>query len=180
MGSKKWTEVYFSKRLKDERDRRGWTQAELAKLLSDKLNASMHWTTIAKIEKGERSVRIDEAAGIADLFDTSVDSLLGRKAKGAINDDLAYAIRTLKDTARDAFMQLSALGGSLQDRFRDLSGFEFEGRETIYADGARAGDALEALMTALMSIGGFESPPEATVLSPLERFANLYPAEDDR
>jgi len=43
----------------------------------------MHWTTIAKIEKGERSVRIDEAAGIAELIETSVDALPGR----AVPDD---------------------------------------------------------------------------------------------
>ena len=28
----------------------------------------MDWTTIAKVEKNDRSVRIDEAAGISDLF----------------------------------------------------------------------------------------------------------------
>jgi hypothetical protein len=36
----------------------------MATMLSDK-GIPMHWTTIAKIEKNDRSVRIDEAAGIA-------------------------------------------------------------------------------------------------------------------
>jgi hypothetical protein len=40
----------------------------MATMLSDK-GIPMHWTTIAKIEKNDRSVRIDEAAGIADLDD---------------------------------------------------------------------------------------------------------------
>jgi hypothetical protein len=39
----------------------------------------MHPTTVAKIEAGDRSVRINEAVGIADLFEVSLDSLLGRK-----------------------------------------------------------------------------------------------------
>jgi transcriptional regulator with XRE-family HTH domain len=66
MGKRKWTEDYFSKRLRAERERRKWTQTELADQLDAK-GIPMHWTTIAKIEKGDRSVRIDEAAGIADL-----------------------------------------------------------------------------------------------------------------
>ena len=40
----------------------------------------MHATTIAKIEAGSRSVRINEAVGIADLFEVSLDTLLGRKS----------------------------------------------------------------------------------------------------
>ena len=77
MGRKKWTEDYFSKRIRTERERREWSQADMAKMLSDK-GIPMHWTTVAKIEKGDRSVRIDEAAGIADLFEVSLDVLLDR------------------------------------------------------------------------------------------------------
>ena len=32
----------------------------------------MHLITIAKIEAGDRAVRIDEATGLADLFDASL------------------------------------------------------------------------------------------------------------
>jgi ribosome-binding protein aMBF1 (putative translation factor) len=77
-GKRKWTEDHFAKRLRAEREHRGWSQAEMAKMLSDR-GIPMDWTTIAKVEKNDRSVRIDEAAGIADLFGTSVDELLGRK-----------------------------------------------------------------------------------------------------
>ena len=37
----------------------------------------MHPTTIAKIEAGTRSVRINEAVGIAELFEISLDTLVG-------------------------------------------------------------------------------------------------------
>ena len=60
MGNRKWTDDYFSKRLRAEREQRGWSQADMAKRLSAK-DIPMHWTTIAKIEAGDRSVRIVEA-----------------------------------------------------------------------------------------------------------------------
>ena len=40
----------------------------MAKMLADRGVQPMHPTTIAKIEAGDRSVRINEAVEIADLF----------------------------------------------------------------------------------------------------------------
>jgi transcriptional regulator with XRE-family HTH domain len=155
MAKRKWTEHYFSKRLKAEREDRKWTQAELAKLLDDR-DVPMHWTTIAKIEKGERSVRIDEAAAIAEVFGVSVDALLGRTV--GVESDLAYMLRALLDTARQSSAQLMAIGGALQSRFRDLESFEFDGRETVYEEGGRAGDALEKASSALLRLSAVEVP----------------------
>ena len=78
MSMQKWADDRFGKRVKAERERRGWSQAEMAKILSDKGLRPMHPTTVAKIEAGDRSVRINEAVGMADLFEVSMDSLLGR------------------------------------------------------------------------------------------------------
>ena len=48
-------EEYFRKRLRLERDEvRGWSQAELAKMLTAR-GIDMHPTTIAKIEAGDRA-----------------------------------------------------------------------------------------------------------------------------
>lgn len=162
MGNKKWTEVYFSKRLKHERERREWTQAEMAKLLSDKLNASIHWTTIAKIEKGERSVRIDEAAGIADLFGTSVDALLGRKSPG-LDSDLAHTVRVLQETAQKSMLDVGAMLVAVRDRFQDLFELEFDGRERLESEGKRAVESLTEAQEALWHISSFELPPESIV-----------------
>lgn len=76
MGRRERTETYFREKLKTERESRGWSQSAMAKMLSDN-GIPMHATTIAKIEAGDRAVRIDEAAGIAQLLDESVDVLLG-------------------------------------------------------------------------------------------------------
>ncbi len=106
MATKKWTEDYFRKQLKAERERRNWSQAEFAKMLSDRA-IPMHWTTIAKIEKGDRSVRIDEAAGIAHLFDVSLDALMGRNV-GSERDLLYTVQRALQTSHLDAGPDLVA------------------------------------------------------------------------
>ncbi len=71
----------FSRRVKFEREVRGLSQADLAKLLSEK-GLRAHPTTIAKIESRDadrpRSIRLDEAAAMAEVFDTSIDELLGQ------------------------------------------------------------------------------------------------------
>ena len=66
--------VFLRLRIKFERTQRGWSQAYLADLLS------VHPTTIAKIEAGDREVKISELDAMADTFDLSVDALLGRSA----------------------------------------------------------------------------------------------------
>ncbi len=84
----------------------------------------MHATTVAKIEAGTRSLRVTEAVGIADLFEISVDTLLGRKP-GAQGSDLVYRLRLLRDTAQRLAPQLLATAESIREQIEELpSGFE--------------------------------------------------------
>ena len=110
MANKKWTEHHFSKALKDQRDGRNLSQDQLAKLLAEK-DIHMHWTTIAKIEKGERSVRIDEAAAIADIFDMSVDTLLGRKPSAQRDLDDALSALAAVDERKSRIVELRFFAG---------------------------------------------------------------------
>ena len=117
MANKKWTEHHFSKALKDQRDGRNLSQDQLAKLLAEK-DIHMHWTTIAKIEKGERSVRIDEAAAIADIFDMSVDALLGRKPSA--QRDLDDALSALVDAVFTSRNEVRRVSKTIQGRLHDI------------------------------------------------------------
>ncbi len=76
--------------MRTEREHRKWSPAHLAKLLSDNGVEQIYPTTVAKIEAGERKVRINEATVIADLFGVSLDSLLGRGA--GLDNDLVYTL----------------------------------------------------------------------------------------
>lgn len=94
----------FGKRLRTERERRGWSQAELAKLLAGK-GIPAHPTTIAKLEAAERHAKMRELVGLADIFGMSVDTLLGRRTassnasrvRTAFTRDVLSAWNTLSD-----------------------------------------------------------------------------------
>ena len=129
-------------------------------MLSDK-GISMHWTTIAKIEKNDRSVRIDEAAGIADLFDTSVDALLGRKVRPG--NDLAYILRAVLNTARQSAEQTAAIADALGDNLVDLDALEFNGREELENEVVRAHRDLLKAQAVLSNVAKFKLPPRSRV-----------------
>jgi transcriptional regulator with XRE-family HTH domain len=169
MGRKKWTDDYFGKRLRRERDSRGWSQAQLAKMLSDK-DIPMHWTTVAKIEAGDRSVRIDEAAGIADLFGVSVDGLLGRRPRPKA--DLFMALRGVLEAARSAAWQVSALETGLRDQLAELTEADSgEGYAELITDGGLAADALAEAGRVLARVG---ERPDAGVKRATEEVMNQW------
>src|SRR4051794_147506 len=103
MATGKWTQDQFRKRVRLEREKRDWTQAQLAEMLEAR-GIPMHWTSIAKIENGPRSVRIEEAAAIADFFNTSVDSLLGRNIDAGA--EVEYMVRSITSNAERAAGQV--------------------------------------------------------------------------
>ncbi|WNG95298.1 helix-turn-helix domain-containing protein [Mycobacterium sp. ITM-2016-00318] len=161
MGIPQQLRTAFRERVKDERNRRNWTQAEVARMLSDKGIDNMRNTAVAKIESGEREVKLDEAVGFADLFGVSLDSLLGRKA-GA-GDDLAFAFRGLRDVARQSMHEISLTVGTLRERWTDLTAFEFDGRSELEALVAEAGDALMNASSAMFHVTAFELSEGADV-----------------
>jgi len=160
MANKKWTDDYFSKAVRAERERRGWSQGDMAKALADK-KIHVHWTTIAKIEKGDRSVRIDEAAAIADVFDLSVDALLGRKT--ARENALAYTLRGALDASQQCSWQVSAMQTTLSERFSELQSLDFAGVEELLAEADAAQRALKMASESLGRIGAFRMAASAGI-----------------
>ena len=82
MGLADRVETVFRERLHDERKARRLSQAELAKMLNAR-GVPAYPTTVAKIESGERSVKLDEIAAIADIFGVSIDTFIGRQSNPA-------------------------------------------------------------------------------------------------
>jgi transcriptional regulator with XRE-family HTH domain len=60
----------FAEQMRIQRDRRGWTQRQLAARLS-KLGLVVHQTKIGKWESGERRITLDEALAISVALDVS-------------------------------------------------------------------------------------------------------------
>lgn len=114
----------------------------MAEMLSAKGIAPIHPTTLAKIEAGTRSVRINEAVAIADLLDVSLDALLGRQRPD--DSTLTFAMTTLLDYAQDTSNQIGQARGTASDVEDQLE------------DAAERFDSphLEALQSAARGVAG--------------------------
>lgn len=152
MGRREGIDVYFRKKLRQERERRGWSQADVAKMLSDN-GLPMYPTTVAKIEAGERGVRIDEAAGIADLLEVPLDWLVGRQASGQ-GTEIRYALRALQEKARAMVVDIALMGTALSDWKSDTSELSFEWKDEFQADCDDASHSLVETQMQLMKIVG--------------------------
>ncbi|MBU3064093.1 helix-turn-helix domain-containing protein [Nocardia sp. NEAU-G5] len=62
-----WYERAFGDRTRQWRKARNWSQEDLANRLTDH-GFEMHQTTVAKIERGTRPLRVAEAVAIAQIF----------------------------------------------------------------------------------------------------------------
>ena len=110
----------------------------------------MHATTIAKIEAGSRSVRINEAVGIADLFEVSLDSLLGRKP-GTQGSDLTYRLSALTASAHESYLLVTTIMRTVHEPLEELPD-EFEGADNLREMGHNALSRLESARKALAEL----------------------------
>ncbi|WP_256103587.1 helix-turn-helix transcriptional regulator [Streptomyces sp. ODS05-4] len=71
-----------AKRIKAEREKRGWSTTTLSDRLNDagyEMNPSAVW----RIENGKRRINLDEAIGFAEVFGVSLSNLVGPPALAA-------------------------------------------------------------------------------------------------
>jgi transcriptional regulator with XRE-family HTH domain len=147
MAATKRHQTEFRSALRRGRESRRWSQAFLAKLLQDK-GVSVYATTITKIEAGDRAAQIDEIVAIAELFEVSVDTLLGRDTSQVRDKD--YLLLALTDSAMRAKWQISSTEQQLRSALADMSSFDLRGPEKTVADGcAVACDAMADAVTAI-------------------------------
>ena len=69
-------EERFVASMKRLREENGWSQGEMARRMTDAGWPGFHQTTISRLEKGERPVRLGEARGIAQVLGTLVGQMI--------------------------------------------------------------------------------------------------------
>jgi transcriptional regulator with XRE-family HTH domain len=146
VGTTNFLDRAFRDNLRRERESRKLTLATLAKLLQDK-GLSVHATTIAKIEYGERPAKLDEAVAVADVFGVSLDALIGRRRSRTGDKNLplhALAKRTV-GTAVAA----DALEAGVREYLDELQEFTLRRDEAAaVTECERAAEALAAAAAA--------------------------------
>lgn len=86
----------FARRLRQERGRAGFSQAELAKRMGEVFNQKIYASAITRIENCERAVRLDEAVVLAELLHVPLAELLydsesAEERIGELERDLSLA-----------------------------------------------------------------------------------------
>lgn len=74
------TNAAFATWLRKARAEAGLSQQKVADALRSQGYTHLHQSNLAKIERGERPVRLAEAVAMAELFGTTIDVALGLKA----------------------------------------------------------------------------------------------------
>ncbi|NMN94827.1 helix-turn-helix transcriptional regulator [Antrihabitans stalactiti] len=160
MGTKEPIEKLFARKVKAEREQRGWSQQHLAELVFAQrgdTSTRAHRQLLAKIETGNRSVRVDEAVALAEIFQVSLDWMLGSERE----EDLAFALDRLATSAQQSGLDATKIAESMalaeRDLVRKIDYAEFRDQlaagETSNIDGLPI-DTLRALVMALTSENG--------------------------
>jgi transcriptional regulator with XRE-family HTH domain len=121
METERATNVRFGKRFREARNKKKWSQTETAKRLGQ-LGVRAYPSTIAKIEAGDRPVKLAELAAIAEMFGVSIDVLLRRGVKP--RSDRVHALTTVVDTALRASAEIAGIVAAVRDRVDDLAAFD--------------------------------------------------------
>lgn len=86
----------FAASVKRLREEKGWSQGELAKRMNRAGFDGFHQTTISRIEKGDRPVRIGEARALARALGTLVGIMIAPTEEWKILDNFAKEVQELK------------------------------------------------------------------------------------
>lgn len=105
-------EANFIAAVKRIREELGWSQGELAKRMSDSGWEGFHQTTISRIEKGERPVRLGEARGLAKVLGGLVGHMMLPPEEGKTLRDLELSVMSVERAANDLAVSAHDLLGS--------------------------------------------------------------------
>jgi transcriptional regulator with XRE-family HTH domain len=110
-------------RIRGMREKKQWSQL----LLSEKLG--IHNSVLSRIEAGKRPVEDELLAKISDVFDVSVDYLLGRTDDPTPPSEKSIDISVLRESAEACLTNNSHAGARLNDAETTIKLIEEEARK---------------------------------------------------
>lgn len=85
----------FAVRLRQERERQGVSQTELARRISERLDHKIEPSAISRIEQSMRAVRLDEAVAAAEVLRVSLVDLTYKDTQGHYDKHIRQALEQL-------------------------------------------------------------------------------------
>ncbi|TFE78222.1 XRE family transcriptional regulator [Micrococcus aloeverae] len=120
------TEARFVAAMKRLREESEWSQGEMARRMTELGWKGFHQTTISRIEKGERPVRLGEAQGIAAALNVTVDQMIhageDNFTGGADLERAAAAVRGLYRLQGEFNTRVQTMTWLVDEARRALSG----------------------------------------------------------
>ena len=125
----------FSENVREAREALQWSQGELARRMRDLGWSNFHQTTVSRIEKNERPVRLSEAKAIARTLNTPVSVLMAPSKR-------AVALQRFAETVAEARDSEVRVVAAIQEYKwqRTLLDHELEEVQPLLGEGWLAGD----------------------------------------
>lgn len=123
------------------REGKGWSKAEFATRLAEAGLDNFHPTTVGRMEKGSRPVRLSEAVVIAQVLETRLDDLVVEPLIG--DEELVNAVTSWDYVSKHAAYYTTASEGWLRQAREELEALEGRIRrgEVLQEHAARLEDA---------------------------------------
>lgn len=164
---------HFAMNVRRLRESLGWSQGELAKRMRDAGWDAFHQTTVSRIEKGERPVKIGEGRALARVLGSRVVIMIEPPEDVAVMQDLALSsdeVRGWRYTLGDAAGNYEEARDRLRSRvaaaerlLSERPPLREEGLQSVLEDmirlarGASAATAREVVAEALHRLEPFEA-----------------------
>jgi transcriptional regulator with XRE-family HTH domain len=110
----------FGALVRQARENRQWTQAELAKRLGALLGREVNPLAITRTETGKRPVPLDEVAALAQLLNLELDPLLNPSPVSGSAVDLERRAAELRDEIQQGHLQEVQLMAAYASASRQL------------------------------------------------------------
>ncbi|WP_197287506.1 helix-turn-helix transcriptional regulator [Streptomyces apocyni] len=152
-------EAHFARRLRVIRETLGLSQADLANRIT-KAGMSMPQQTVARIESGKRSIRLDEAGIISDILQVTLQEMMSDPIEGLAGDEVSIVLEDSVNELVELEELISANYEQLEESKARVRELEDE-RATLFQRKARE----EVRLDALHSVGayGHRSSPRPPV-----------------
>jgi len=114
-------EKAFGEKVRQWRRARDWSQDFLAEQMSD-LGFEMHQTTVAKIERGARPLRVSEAVALSTIFDVPALAVF----QGPGPEQEPFSLAQMRDSLEKTESALSRAQDLLAEQARTVAWWEKE------------------------------------------------------